>query len=76
MEYKRLIRFSFLIKDINQREILLNAIEGKGAFQRFKYLIRKYNLLDSWHIYQREKDLELAIEFLNDKNIDYINDIV
>jgi hypothetical protein len=53
------------------RERLLDAIEGSGAFGRFKRVLSSYeDLRQGWFRFQEERLLEYAREWLEDEDID------
>jgi hypothetical protein len=48
------------------RERLERAIEGKGAFHRFRDLIHGENLSEQWHAFSTDRQMGRAREFLAD----------
>ena len=63
--------FCFSIEDKELRNEMLEVIEGKGAFRRFKDKIYEYDLVDDWYDYQDKRFREKAIEWCERYNIDY-----
>ncbi|WP_248761297.1 UPF0158 family protein [Pseudarthrobacter sp. SSS035] len=51
------------------RERLERAIEGKGAFYRFRDLIHGQNLNDQWYAFSTDRQMGRAREFLADNGI-------
>ncbi len=51
------------------RERLERAIEGKGAFSRFRDLVHGENLTDRWHAFSTDRHMGRAREFLADHGI-------
>ena len=51
-EYGMMEDFIESVTSDRKREILFNAIGGRGAFRRFKDTIRDLNLDDDWHRYR------------------------
>lgn len=51
------------------RDNLLNALEGKGAFHRFKDVCRRNNLLDDWYSYKTAAYRKEAREWCDFKGI-------
>jgi len=53
------------------QKILTMAIEGKGAFRRFKNTVQEYGIDTQWYAFQREKLKEKAIEWCRDNDLVY-----
>ena len=70
-DYYIMKRFSLYIIDDEISSILLNAISGRGAFRRFKDEICRLGLEEEWYKYKYEKYKEIAIEWCEDKGIEY-----
>ena len=51
------------------RERLERAIEGKGAFGRFRDLVHQESLADQWYTFATDRQLGRAREFLADQGI-------
>ncbi|MET1088844.1 MAG: UPF0158 family protein [Arthrobacter sp.] len=51
------------------RERLERAIEGKGAFYRFRDLIHAEDLAEQWHVFSTDRQMGRAREFLADNGI-------
>jgi hypothetical protein len=59
------------VTDSRARDELLRAIEGSGAFGRFKRTLHAYpDLREAWFRYQEERLLEYAREWLAGERID------
>ncbi len=56
-------------RDVALRERLERAIEGKGAFRRFRDLVHENGLAEQWHAYSSDRQLGRAREFLADEGI-------
>jgi hypothetical protein len=56
-------------RDEPLRERLERAIEGKGAFRRFRDLVHQENLADQWDAYSADRQLGRARQFLADQGI-------
>jgi hypothetical protein len=56
-------------RDVALRERLERAIEGKGAFGRFRDLVHEENLSEQWHAYSSDRQLGRARELLADEGI-------
>ncbi|TQC48017.1 hypothetical protein EEB14_17415 [Rhodococcus sp. WS4] len=55
--------------DAALRERLKRAIEGKGAFHRFRDLVQQKNLAEQWYAFSADRQLGRAREFLADAGI-------
>jgi hypothetical protein len=51
------------------RERLERAIEGKGAFYRFRDLLHRENLSEQWHAFSTDRQMGRAREFLADNGV-------
>jgi hypothetical protein len=70
-EYAIMERFCAGVENAALRDELLGAIRGRGAFGRFKDLIRGRGIVEAWHRY-RERALEaIAAEWLEAHGIAY-----
>ena len=56
-------------RDVALRERLEKAIEGKGAFGRFRDLVHEENLAEQWYAYSTDRQMGRAREFLADEGI-------
>ena len=56
-------------RDPALRERLERAIEGKGAFGRFRDLVHEENLAEQWYAYSTDRQMGRAREFLADEGI-------
>jgi hypothetical protein len=54
-------------------ERLLQAMRGRGAFRRFKQVIAQQNVEQQWFAYRDLALKELAIEFLQDEGIPFVD---
>lgn len=74
-EYDIMERYCHSIADHRVRADLIRCIEGRGAFRRFKDMIRETGYADDWYQY-RDQALALALgkiarAFLTANNIPY-----
>lgn len=72
-EYNLMEAFSFSLSDYRKRDILLDSIHGKGAFRRFKDNVNRLGISNQWYDYRNKRYREIAIEFCESRNIDYID---
>lgn len=70
-EYEMMETFCDSIRNEKIRETLLYAIQGKGAFGRFKTTIHCYHIEHKWYKFREECLKELAIEFCRHYGIKY-----
>jgi hypothetical protein len=56
-------------RDAALRARLERAIEGKGAFGRFRDLVHEENLAERWYAYSTDRQLGRGREFLDDEGI-------
>ena len=56
-------------REATLRERLERAIEGKGAFDRFRDLVHEENLAEQWYAYATDRQLGRARELLADEGI-------
>jgi hypothetical protein len=56
-------------RDVALRERLERAIQGRGAFGRFRDLVHQENLADQWYSFSTDRQLGRAREFLADEGI-------
>ena len=71
-EYNMMEEFIETIEDERLYNQLYIAINGSGAFRRFKDTCINYDIIDDWYKFRDEKYKELAIEWCEDNNIKYI----
>ena len=71
-EYSMMEEFIETIEDERLYNQLYIAINGSGAFRRFKDTCINYDIIDDWYKFRDEKYKELAIEWCEDNNIKYI----
>ena len=50
--------------DVALRERMERAIEGKGAFRRFRDLVQEEDLAEQWYVYSTDRQMGRAREFL------------
>jgi hypothetical protein len=53
------------------RSELLRAIQGRGAFRRFKDLAGRLGLLEAWYEHQRKQLEVIAIDWCRENGISY-----
>ncbi|MEK4485765.1 UPF0158 family protein [Psychrobacillus sp. FSL H8-0484] len=71
-EYEIMEEYCLTISDQVKRDTLLKAIKGKGAYRRFKDKIINFDIEEQWYSFRDERYKEIAIEWCQDNNVDYI----
>lgn len=70
-EYSIMERFCLSLDDSEMSEALYSAINGRGAFGRFKNAIHEYDIADDWYKYRDHALKEIAIEWCQEKDIEF-----
>ena len=70
-EWSLMEGFCYSIENTKHREILLNAIIGKGAFQRFRETLERFILKEEWTSYRQGALQKIARDWLKENNITY-----
>ncbi len=63
-----------LSRNNRQREQLLNAIDGSGAFRYFKDTIRRLKIEQDWYAFRTDALTEIALEWCQDNGIEVDRD--
>ena len=74
-EYKIIKKFIETINDNQIKNQLLIAIQGPGAFRRFKDSCINYRIINDWYKFKNNAYYELAKEWCLWNNIDYEDDV-
>ena len=70
-EYGMMENFISTLKEEELREILWTAINGRGAFRRFKDAVHYNGIQDEWYTYRNEQYKKIAAEWCEGNNIKY-----
>ncbi|TVY07120.1 UPF0158 family protein [Paenibacillus cremeus] len=70
-EYEIMEDFIVSLNNQNVREKLYEAIQGRGAFRRFKDKIIEFGVDKQWYKYKENKTKELVIEWCKEHNIEF-----
>ena len=70
-KYSIMERFCLSIDDSEMSEVPYSAINGRGAFRRFKDAIHQYDIADDWYKYRDDALKEIAIEWCQAKGIEF-----
>lgn len=71
-EYQMMEDFCFTVKNEKMRNRLLRAINGRGAFRRFKDTAIELNIIDDWYDYRDEEYKQIAIDYCKDLGLEYV----
>ena len=70
-EYRIIEKFISNVAVPKQSEILSQAIQGKGAFRRFKDMLEKLELVDQWYKFREQKLREFVELWCKENKIDF-----
>ncbi len=70
-EYRIMERFCYAVDDDEMRDDLFNAIQGRGAFRRFKDSIHKHGVADDWYKHRDDALKEIAIAWCEENGMQY-----
>lgn len=71
-EYEIMESFCYTINDSKAQNNLLLAINGKGAFRRFKDKAISLNVIEDWYTYRDECYKQIAIDFCDRNGFDWV----
>jgi L-methionine (R)-S-oxide reductase len=74
-EYAIMEKFCLSLKDEKASTQLYHAIKGSGAFRRFKDGIHRLNIADQWYRYRDRALKEIAVQWCEDNQVDYLDDV-
>ncbi len=70
-EYSMMEDFIETIDDVKLYNQLYIAINGSGAFRRFKDTCINFEIIEDWYNFRDKKYKEIAINWCKENNIDY-----
>ena len=70
-EYSIMENFIIEVPSEKQKEVLFNAIKGKGAFAKFRKGVEQFNLLEKWNEYDNNALTEFAKNWCRENEIEY-----
>ena len=70
-EYSIMRRFVEDVQDSHKQELLSVALEGKGAFRRFKDTLYRVDMTDEWYAFKKQAFIEIAREWCEENEIPY-----
>lgn len=71
-EYRMMEDFCMALSDQQLRDAMTYAIQGSGAFRRFKDRLHHYGIADKWYEYREERYFELAEKWCVDNDIAFV----
>lgn len=71
-EYTIMEAFCGSVSNERISNALYFAIQGRGAFRRFKDAICRYGIEDSWYKFRDEALKKLAVEWCKENNVSYV----
>lgn len=73
--YSIMERFCLEIADDRRRDVLLDAIRARGAFQRFKELTYREGVREDWYAFHAEALRQIAADFLKSEGIPFVGTV-
>ncbi|RWX48416.1 hypothetical protein VT98_11541 [Candidatus Electrothrix communis] len=70
-EYAIMEEFCDSVADQKVSDALQIAIQGKGAFRRFKDACHRFEISDQWYSYQTEALKEIAVSWCQENDLEY-----
>lgn len=71
LEYGWMVEFTETVTDRRLREMLELALDGRGAFRRFKNVLSDYSVeRDRWFAFRDERLCQAMVEWLADQDIE------
>ena len=72
-EYRMMENFVYSLPRGKNQTILYNAIQGRGAFRRFKDKLYEIGMTNDWYKYRDQQYKEIALEWCKENNIEVID---
>ena len=70
-EYDIMADFANTVTDPHKNELLSVALEGRGAFRRFKDTLHRVSLTEEWYTFKHNAYIEIAREWCEENGIEY-----
>ncbi len=70
-EYDIMAEFADAVQNPHHRELLAVALNGRGAFRRFKDVVNHAGIDEMWYAYRGKAFLKLAREWCEENDIPY-----
>ena len=72
-EYDIMVDFAETVSEPHKNELLCVALEGRGAFRRFKDTLHRVDLTDEWYAFKHKAYVETAREWCEENEIEYVD---
>ena len=72
--YGMMCDFTNTVTDPHKGELLAVALEGRGAFRRFKDTLSRVELWDEWNAFEDEAYLEVAKRWCTENDLEWQDD--
>ncbi|MHC6180986.1 UPF0158 family protein [Clostridium sp. JNZ X4-2] len=69
-EYDIMVQFCYSLDNDKISNKLLNALNGKGAFRRFKDAVIRFNVEKKWYKFTDDKFKKIALDWCNDNGLE------
>lgn len=70
-EYGMMSDFADTIEDPRKNELLCVALNGRGAFRRFKDLLHGLDLAEEWYSFKHDAYIEIVKDWCDQNGIEY-----
>ena len=70
-EYNIMVSFAEAVPNKRKSELLSDALDGKGAFRRFRDTIDRLGLDDDWYAFKKLAYIEIARQWCEEHGLDY-----
>lgn len=71
-EYRMMENFVYSLPRGKNQTMLYNAIQGRGAFRRFKDKLYEIGMAKTWFDYRNQQYKEIALEWCEENDIEVI----
>ncbi|MCL1917032.1 MAG: UPF0158 family protein [Peptococcaceae bacterium] len=71
-EYDIMVEFTEGVSNPRKNELLCVALEGRGAFRRFKDTLCRVDLEEEWYAFKHRAYVEIAREWCDENDIEYV----
>ena len=71
--YQMMVDFANTISHPRKHELLSVALEGKGAFRRFKDTLHRTGLAEQWYAFKHLAFIELAKDWCEENGLEYVD---
>ena len=74
-EYGIMVDFAEAVPNRRKSELLCDALDGKGAFRRFKDTLDRLGLDDEWYAFKKLAYIEIARQWCEEHGLDYTTQV-